>query len=72
MTLYSLEDFLGSMASTNPLHPKVPRPVMFQKTHLWIYLQILPTHLDRLFQSTADLASCVSPSLKRITSVQEY
>ena len=30
MTLYSLEDFLGSMASTNPLHPKVPRLVMFQ------------------------------------------
>ena len=53
------------MASTNPLHPKDPRPIAFQNILRWIYLPELPTSLDHHFQSMAGLASCVTPLLKR-------
>ena len=55
------------MASTDPLHPKDPRPIAFQSIFRWIYLPEPPTSLDHHFRSVAGLASCVTPSLKRRT-----
>jgi hypothetical protein len=60
----SIEAFLGSMGSIS-LRGK---PLLITSRHCTkerICLLFLPTGLNRLFQQTDDLPSCVPPSLKR-------
>ena len=47
---------------------RAPRPVAFRSMSRRICLPEPPTGLDRHFQSTAGLTSCVTPSLKRRTA----
>ena len=48
-----------------PIFRRIWVPLPFRITNQWICLPVLPTGLDRHNQSTAGLASCVTPSLKR-------
>ena len=56
------------MASANPLHPKDSRPIAFRSICRTDFPILPPTGLDHHFRSVADLASCVTPSLKRRTA----
>ena len=59
-----LEAFLGSRASVNPRCPKASRPHFSELMSRRICLPGPPTSLDHPYQRVADLAFCVTPSLK--------
>ena len=67
----SLEAFLDSMAHLNLTSPKGRLSISSRpyKTDLPV---LQPTAFDALFQSRAQAAFCVTPSLKQFTAVQEY
>ena len=66
--LFSLEVFLDSVESDNPLHPKDSRRITPWSICSLDLPGLPPARLPQLFQQLSVLSSCVTPSLKRTDS----
>ena len=67
----SLEVFLDSVARSNSAPPKIRLSIASRRLCSTGFPLLPPTGFDALFQSRAQTACCVSPSLNRCLTVQD-